>query len=74
MIFQAIQRLTVVLKQHTFCNFLLFSGNDNIHNLAKTNQKLRVDMVDEDGNKLIADFRGFCINNETDNYRLNVSY
>ena len=49
-------------------------GLDKIHRLTSAdNSMLRVDLEDFEGNTAHAEYNKFCVKNENDQYRLNIS-
>jgi ficolin len=59
--------------QESIFTFISISGNDAIHFLTKTDQELRVDLTDSDGDKVYALYSTFKVGNETSKYQLTVS-
>ena len=45
-------------------------GNDNLHLLTRTNQELRVDLMDFEGNTTYAKYSSFAVGSASENYKL----
>jgi hypothetical protein len=52
---------------------VFISGNDVIHLLTETDQELRVDLTDFDGNEAYAMYSTFKVGDENSKYELTVS-
>ena len=51
-----------------------FIGNDKIHELTKTNQKLNIILTDADGVSSDGTWSYFSVADESENYKLSVSF